>query len=460
MRLRGGNVDFNTQAHREKALIKGLKKREGVIRKQLFNADLKRRMRKELVDKSAHRSNGAGPMYFELFTARILGFFCLLRISEIEAHRWDDISVDMKNGESYLSIRIRKSKTDIFKDGILRPLIDIDSVLRPSKTFQEWKRMEFMSGGEQSIVFWPRLRERVSAITKTDAMANGVYGKRIDTHSLRSGGATALYSQGVPLGVIQRWGRWKSLTFHQYLWRDAAALDALSEVIVKSRGSIHCLKLMNKEPKSASFQQNSETMVDAKEDVPKADRSVATALFLPNDRFAACSAISDPCAGLDSSVFSASDFTAYTASPSDHVTTFHGSRPLKNQEKIEKREKDERERERSDEAGHVTKVELFPGEEGVSSKSSPSAKSVVSMEICPYGNESTESDSERKVPEIYHMGSLCRSSPLGRTTRRRRNIRSPREPHRRRPEQSGCRMASRGRRSRSHFAKHRGRSRK
>ena len=81
---------------------------------------------------------------------------------------------------------------------------------------------------------------------KTAALANGVFDARIDTHSLRAGGATALYTKGVPLDVIQRWGRWESLPFHQYLWRDASALNHLSEIVVRTHGLLECLTLMNK----------------------------------------------------------------------------------------------------------------------------------------------------------------------------------------------------------------------
>ena len=82
MRFVNGNVDFSTQAHRTKALIKGLKKREGVRRKQPFNTDFLRWAHRALVGEPSQRINGTGAMYFELFTACILGFLILLRISE------------------------------------------------------------------------------------------------------------------------------------------------------------------------------------------------------------------------------------------------------------------------------------------------------------------------------------------------------------------------------------------
>ena len=266
------------------------------MRKKPFNTDLPRWMRKELVGKSALRSNGTGTMDFELFADCILGFFFLLRISEIEALKWEDISTDTQDGATYWSIRIRHSETDVLEDGILRPLIEIDSMLRPVKTFQECKRMALRTGEEQSSVFVPRLRERVSAFVKTAELANGVMDRRIGPHSLRAGGATALYTQGAPIDAIQRRGRVESLTSHQYLWRDATSRNTLSEVMVKSHRLLNCVRLMNAGPESAPFQQNCETMADSNADSAPTAAGVTTALFLPDDRFAAGSSRSDSCA--------------------------------------------------------------------------------------------------------------------------------------------------------------------
>ena len=81
-------------------------------------------------------------MHFELFAACVVRSFCLLRISEIEALARCDISVDTQGGRIYLPIQTRKSETDIFKGGILRSLVEIDSPLRPVATFQEWTQMD------------------------------------------------------------------------------------------------------------------------------------------------------------------------------------------------------------------------------------------------------------------------------------------------------------------------------
>ena len=386
MRLINGNVDFTLQAHRAKAMMKGLKKREGVVRKHPFNTDLLRWMQSELVAKSGDRNGSRGSMYMELFAACVLGFFYLLRISELGNLKWEDISIDTKEGKRFLTIKIKQSKTDVFRDGIIRSLVEVDSVLCPVKTFMEWKEMAYDSNNPQGNVFGINLRVRVSAIMKTAALANGVFDKRIDTHSLRAGGATALYTQGVPLDVIQRWGRWKSLTFHQYLWHDASALNHLSEVIVQSSGLIDCLRLMNKVVHKVRFQDSS-TMGGNKE--PDTNPvTMPTSLFLPNEDCKAGGAQGKMMGDMDDPPFPPSDLPAYTASPTD---VMHGTRALTKREKQEKLEK----KEESDNTDRdTTKVELFSGEEELSSKSSVGSPSVVSRTACPYARfDSDRSDS-------------------------------------------------------------------
>ena len=135
-------------------------------------------------------------MHYELYTAFILGFFYLLRISEIETLMLGDISADRHDDKNYLSIKIKQSKTDLFKDGVLRSLIEVDSVLCPVKTFLTWKRLAFNEGGEKPSAFGVRLRARVSAIMKTSALANNVHAARIDTHSLRAGGRNGFVRPG------------------------------------------------------------------------------------------------------------------------------------------------------------------------------------------------------------------------------------------------------------------------
>ena len=50
------------------------------------------------------------------------------------------------------------------------------------------------------------------------ALACGDDPGRMAAHSLRFGGATALWAAFQDSALVQRWGRWKSDAFHGYLW--------------------------------------------------------------------------------------------------------------------------------------------------------------------------------------------------------------------------------------------------
>ena len=61
-------------------------------------------------------------------------------------------------------------------------------------------------------------RETVQARLAAAAAAFGVDACRMGSHSLRIGGATALYHVTGDLQVVRRFGRWGSDAFHAYLW--------------------------------------------------------------------------------------------------------------------------------------------------------------------------------------------------------------------------------------------------
>ena len=48
---------------------------------------------------------------------------------------------------------------------------------------------------------------------------------RVDTHSLRSGGANALSLSGYSDREIQKMGRWRSATFKEYIWEELACFS-------------------------------------------------------------------------------------------------------------------------------------------------------------------------------------------------------------------------------------------
>ena len=49
------------------------------------------------------------------------------------------------------------------------------------------------------------------------------------THSLRFGGASALYNAYKDTGLVQRWGRWASSFFQGYVWESRTAATGVAE---------------------------------------------------------------------------------------------------------------------------------------------------------------------------------------------------------------------------------------
>ena len=70
----------------------------------------------------------------------------------------------------------------------------------------------------------PLLRVEVQAVLEKAGEASGVDPLSIGSHSLRFGGASALYAAFKDTALIQRWGRWNNDAFQGYFWeaRDMA----------------------------------------------------------------------------------------------------------------------------------------------------------------------------------------------------------------------------------------------
>ena len=71
---------------------------------------------------------------------------------------------------------------------------------------------------------------------KWASAANGIPSAVVNTHSLRAGGATALFAAGLDWISIQRWGRWRSFIFHEYIWHDAGRFLHFGDRIASTSG--------------------------------------------------------------------------------------------------------------------------------------------------------------------------------------------------------------------------------
>lgn len=166
-----------------------------------------------------------------------LGFFCLLRRSELHRLTWEDVAWSI----GHVHVRLIKDKTN--HTGMPRTVCipaqpmpgfdlrrDLDALLRAATAlgasttdpllaaFKPRKRApdvydvhKAMTIDTPSLV----LRERLDDLKRRSGADFDV--SVYASHSLRRGGATALHAMGVPVATIMQMGRWASLAVMGYL---------------------------------------------------------------------------------------------------------------------------------------------------------------------------------------------------------------------------------------------------
>ena len=81
-------------------------------------------------------------------------------------------------------------------------------------------------------------REHVKAAVQAMVLHAGLPARRGNTHSLRIGGATALYSAVRDMEVVKRWGRWSGDVAHLYVWDERSALGQDAKAMEKAGSEV------------------------------------------------------------------------------------------------------------------------------------------------------------------------------------------------------------------------------
>jgi len=144
-------------------------------------------------------------------------------------------------------LEIQGSKTDIYNKGEFRNhflstvekdgelLCVVDAVINlcahcPSRFFGSDKFDPLLLDADQEIVS----RETIGMLLRIAAEQTGADGGDYGTHSLRFGGASALWAAFHDTGLVKRWGRWATDTFHTYLWEDRKGAEGIAQAMAAS----------------------------------------------------------------------------------------------------------------------------------------------------------------------------------------------------------------------------------
>ena len=190
------------------------------------------------------------------WAAIVTAFFFMLRASEYLADPgkpWRDSRVlfgrdvtprlegEAKKtfaGADEVVVFIRGSKTDQYNFGCCRNHYTTRNELCPVRALEALERLTPERWGEEGDLPLfrkgdgaPITRQEVKGLLESAAIAAGIHPSHVGSHSLRIGGATAMYHAVPDLEKLKRFGRWKTGAFHVYLWEAHEPQKGLAEAM-------------------------------------------------------------------------------------------------------------------------------------------------------------------------------------------------------------------------------------
>ena len=80
----------------------------------------------------------------------------------------------------------------------------------------------------------PIPRSAIQALIEQSASGLGLPRGDLGTHSLRFGGASALWAQYKDTAMVKRWGRWTSDSFQSYVWEARESARGVAQRMVSA----------------------------------------------------------------------------------------------------------------------------------------------------------------------------------------------------------------------------------
>ena len=114
---------------------------------------------------------------------------------------------------------------------------------RASSSYASWRPSRCTNGGSRSgsggaerhdrLFIWPDgrflVRNEVQQVLCSAAVAEGADPDSVGSHSLRIGGASALWACYKDNALVRRWGRWSNDALHGYLWEARESSRGVSD---------------------------------------------------------------------------------------------------------------------------------------------------------------------------------------------------------------------------------------
>ena len=141
-------------------------------------------------------------------------------------------------GDTALAIYLKSRKTDQYNEGAFKTLKSAPGAACPVRMRRAYMQTMNYVPDSAAKIFCPDLRVRLAVFLRMVGVAYGVAESRIGNHSLRIGGATAMFQSGLDVEVVKRWGRRQSASPHSYLRNDTRLLSAIGRGMLHSAGNL------------------------------------------------------------------------------------------------------------------------------------------------------------------------------------------------------------------------------
>ena len=235
--IRGDDVDFS-KFRRLYYLMKGIRRTQGGSRRRRKRAPITPAVLKEI---NINLFNSSRPYEDKimLWAALLTAFYGFLRVSEYTSQRktsFDPASTLLFSDMSFkkdgsVSLLIKKSKTDPFREGVMLRIAKNRSKLCPVNALRHLAKTHPTRSGPLFTFANGRFLSRRDINRVLVESTNGKV--NISSHSLRIGAASTAAAAGCPKWLIQALGRWSSDCFRRYIRIPKKTIDDTSKSLAR-----------------------------------------------------------------------------------------------------------------------------------------------------------------------------------------------------------------------------------